>query len=57
MADRRAAVAFLVQGGLSVTRACALVAIHRSTFHYAAHPRDDTTLVRQIQHLAVQHPR
>jgi len=31
--------------------------IHRSTFHYVAHPTDDTPLLDQIQHLAIQYPR
>ena len=57
MAEQRATVAFLVQGGLSVARACTVVALHRSTFHYVAHPRDDTALLHQIQALAAQHPR
>ncbi|MDQ5850583.1 MAG: IS3 family transposase [Chloroflexota bacterium] len=57
MAEQRAAVTFLVSRGLSVQRACQLVALHRSTFHYTAHPPDDTALVDQIQRLAVQHPR
>ncbi len=57
MAERRAAVHFLVAGGLSVRRACAVVQIHRSTFHYVAHPIDDTALLTEIQHLAAQHPR
>jgi putative transposase len=57
MAEQRQAVQFLVDGGLSVQRACALVQIHRSTFRYVAHPPDDTTLLSQIQHLAEQHPR
>ncbi len=57
MAEQRVAVEVLVHGGLSVLRACQLVGIHRSTFHYTAHPRDDTGLVDQIQTLAVQHPR
>jgi putative transposase len=57
VADQRAAVTFLVDGGLSVARACALVAIHRSTFHYAAHPKDDTALLDQLQALAAKHPR
>ncbi len=57
MADQREAVQFLVAGGLSVQRACALVQIHRSTFRYAAHPTDDTALLAQLQELAVQHPR
>lgn len=48
---------FLVAGGLSVRRACALVAIHRATFQYTAHPSDDTALLSQIQELATRHPR
>jgi len=47
----------LVTGGLSVRRACALSQIHRSTFHYIAHPNDDTALLTQIRELAAQHPR
>lgn len=38
-------------------RACALMYIHRSTFHYTAHPVDDTALLHQIQQLATRHPR
>lgn len=57
MAEQREAVQFFVAGGLSVQRACALVQIHRSTFRYAAHPPEDTTLLSQIQALAEQHPR
>jgi putative transposase len=50
-------VTFLVAGGLSVPRACALVQIHRSTFRYLAHPRDDTELLAQIRELVAHHPR
>ncbi len=57
MADQRSAVEFLVAGGLPVQRACTLVQIHRSTFRYVAHPRDDTTLVAQLQTLSARHPR
>ncbi len=57
MSDKREAVGFLVGGGLSVQRACALLHLHRSTFHYAAHPRDDTPLVVRIHSLAAQNPR
>jgi putative transposase len=57
MAEQRVTVQFLVAGGLSVRRACALVQIHRSTFQYIAHPTDDTALLTQIQQLAAQHPR
>ena len=31
--------------------------LHRSTFHYTAHPADDTAVLHQIQELARQHPR
>jgi putative transposase len=34
-----------------------LVQLHRSTFHYLAHPSDDTPLLEQMQHLAVHYPR
>ncbi len=57
MADKRQAVQFLVAGGLSVQRACALLSLHRSTFRYAAHPRDDTQTVTHMQRLAAQNPR
>ena len=57
MADKRQAVLFLIGGGLSVTRACALLSLHRSTFRYVAHPRDDTQTVTQMQSLAAQNPR
>ena len=57
MADKRAAVQFLVSGGLPVQRACALLHVHRSTFRYAAHPRDDTEVVARMHTLAAQHPR
>jgi hypothetical protein len=55
--DKRAAVQFLVGGGRSVQRACALLHLHRSTLHYAAHPKDDTPLVARMHSLAAQHPR
>lgn len=57
MAEKRAAVQFLVAGGLSVLRACALMQLDRSTFRYLAHPADDTALVIQLQELVAQHPR
>jgi putative transposase len=57
LVEKRAAVDFLVAGGLSVPRACALMQIQRSTFRYVAHPTDDTALLTQIQELARQHPR
>jgi putative transposase len=50
-------VQFLVTGGLSVERACALVDMQRSSYRYVAHPTDDATLLREIEALALQHPR
>jgi putative transposase len=55
--DKRQAVHFLIDSGLSIQRACALLHLHRSTFRYAAHPRDDTQVVDQMQSLAAQNPR
>lgn len=57
MSDRRQAVHFLVGGGLSTQRACTLLRLHRSTFRYAAHPRDAPQPVTHMQRLAAQHPR
>jgi putative transposase len=57
VSDKREAVQFLVGGGLSVQRACALLQLHRSTFHYTAHPRDDTPVVARMHALAAQNPR
>lgn len=56
MAERRAVVQVFVAGGLSVRRACAVVQIHQSTFHYAAHPPDDTALLTELEHLAAHIP-
>lgn len=57
MAQQREAVDFLVTGGLSVHRACQLVAIYRSTFRYAAQPADDDPLLSTIKGLVERHPR
>jgi putative transposase len=57
VAAQREAVQFLVNGGLSVVRACQLVALHRSTFRYLAHPADDAPLLAKIQELVARHPR
>jgi putative transposase len=57
VSDKRQAVDFLVGGGISVVRACALLSLHRSTFRYAAHPRDDTQTLAHMQRLAAQNPR
>jgi putative transposase len=55
--EQREAVSFLVAGGLSVPRACALLQLARSTFRYVAHPRDDTEMLAQIRELVARHPR
>lgn len=57
MTEQRDAVRFLVNGGLSVPRACALVQIPRTTFLYTPKPQDDQALLRQIRELAARHPR
>jgi len=57
VSDKRQAVQDLVTGGLSLQRACALLQLHRSTFRYAAHPRDDTLVVARMETLAAQNPR
>jgi putative transposase len=57
VAEQREAVQFLVAGSLSVERACQLVAIHRSTFRYVAHPPNDGPLLTTIKELAHRHPR
>ena len=38
-------------------RACALVQLARSTFHYVAKPNDDSELLKEIHDLVAQHPR
>lgn len=50
-------MSFLVNGGLSVPRACAAIGIPRSTFLYTAKPEDDTDVLTQIRELAAHHPR
>jgi putative transposase len=50
-------VSFLVDGGLSIPRACLLVGLPRSTFLYAAKPEGDTDVLTQIRELAARHPR
>jgi putative transposase len=57
MAEQREAVAFLVAGGLSVPRACTLIQLARSTFRYAAQPRDDSELLAQIREMVARNPR
>lgn len=48
---------FLVSGGLSVPRACALVQIPRMTFLYTAKPTDDHELLEQMRDLIARYPR
>lgn len=47
----------LVKRGLSPTRACQLVQLARSTFHYQARPERNGDLVEQVRELAAKHPR
>ncbi len=54
---RRAAVRFLVEQGLSPTRACHLVQLARSTLHYQARPNRNVDRVEQVRALAAKHPR
>lgn len=48
---------FLLDGGVSVPRACELIQIPRSTFLYVAKPKDDTELLAQIRELIARYPR
>jgi putative transposase len=57
IAQRREAVQFLVEQGLSPSRACQLVQLARSTFHYQAQPDRNADLVEQLRALAAKHPR
>jgi putative transposase len=55
--ERRDAVRFLVERGLSPSRACQLVQLTRSTFHFQARPDWNVDLVEQAHDLAATHPR
>jgi putative transposase len=57
IAEQRTAVELLTAGGLSEQRACALLELHRSTFRYQAHSKDDSALLAQIHELAARNPR
>jgi putative transposase len=57
IAERRDAVRCLVERGLSPTRACQLVQLPRSTFHYQARPDRNGDLVEQLRELAAKYPR
>lgn len=50
-------MSFLVDGGLSIPRACLLVGLPRSTFLYVAKPEDDTDVLTRIRELAARYPR
>lgn len=57
VAERRDAVRFLHGRGLSVQRACQLVGLQRSTYHYQARSDHNTDLLSRLQELAQRHPR
>ena len=57
ISERRDAVRFLVERGLSPSRACQLARLARSTFHYQARPDRNVDLVEQLRELAAKHPR
>jgi putative transposase len=57
VAERRVIVSDLVRRGFSVSRACALVEMHRATFQYKPHPRLQDELLVELKALARQHPR
>lgn len=57
ISERRDAVRCLVECGLSPSRACHLVQLARSTFHYQARPDRNADLVEQLRELAAKHPR
>src|SRR6266511_3197524 len=54
--ERREAVRFLVEWGLSPGRACQLVQLARWTFHFKARPDWNVHLVEQVHDLAATHP-
>lgn len=57
VAARREAAHFLVARGLSERRACAWLALQRSTLQYQARPDRSSELAEQMQALAQRHPR
>lgn len=57
IAERREAVLFLEQYGVSVQRACELAQLNRSTFLYQARPLADDGLLEEMAALAQAHPR
>jgi len=58
VADKRQAVTHLIQThGLSERRACRLLKLSRSVFHYAPRPHDDADLEEALRTLAARKPR
>jgi len=58
MQERRGAVVFALERGLSERRACLLANLHRSSRRYRAKPRSgDAELRRRLQILREKHPR
>ncbi len=57
IAERREAVRFLEDYGVSVQRACVLVQLHRSTLHYQPRPAVGDDVPATLAALAQKHPR
>ncbi len=55
--QRRSGVIFLKEREISERRACSLVGLSRSSFHYPAHPRDNTELEERLKKTAQKYPR
>ena len=51
-AQRRAAVQFLIEQGLSQRRSCALARLSRSCWRYQAQPRDDEAVIERLRGIA-----
>ena len=57
IAERREAVQFLENYGVSVQRACVLVQLNRSTFVYQARPGAHDGMLQEFPASAEAHPR
>jgi len=55
--EKREAVAYGIARGLSERGACRLVAVHRSSTRYRAHPNDDAPLIEKLRQIKAKHPR
>ena len=55
--EKREALSYATEKGLSQRRACALVALNRSTACYRTHGSDDAALIAKIAAIQAQHPR